>query len=112
MLDARRIPLQHRTGNGYVFSSHHISDKEATETLLGKLEGKPVAEPRLLRFTTGHRNKLWNRNCVAIGLSAGFFEATALHLVQICIEYFSDTFEKNGFSTKPCNNYNSFARVC
>ena len=108
-----RIPLQHRTGNGYVYCSEFISDDEASERLLSRLDGKPQADPRILRFTAGQRKSSWVKNCLAVGLSSGFLEpleSTSIHLIQASVAKFLDLFPQGEMDQTVIDRFNDETR--
>jgi len=84
-----RIPLQHRVGNGSVYSSQYISKEDALDNLLSNLESEPLAEPRYISFLPGMRQEQWKHNCMGVGLSSGFLEpleSTSIYLIQFAIQ--------------------------
>ncbi|MCX2802424.1 tryptophan 7-halogenase [Microbulbifer thermotolerans] len=109
-----RIPLQHRTGNGYVFDTRFISDDEARARLLEAVDGKPITEPALIPFRTGIRTELWKHNCLSLGLASGFIEpleSTAIHLVTRGMDFFLRFFSGKSCDTELAAEYNRRMRL-
>lgn len=104
-----RIPLQHRIGNGYVYPSRFVSDEEAEKLLTEQMENEPLSKPNFLRWKTGIRKRQWEKNCIAIGLSAGFLEpleSTGLHLIQSGIAKLLGMFPHQGFNQIDIDTFN------
>jgi len=104
-----RIQLQHRVGNGYVFSDAFIDPQTALDHLLRRLEGKPMAEPKLLTFKTGRRSRAWNGNCISVGLASGFLEpleSTSIYLIQVAINHLIQLFPHAGMDARLSAEFN------
>ena len=90
-----RIPLQHRVGNGIVYSSRYTTDEEAREEFLSSIEGEIIKQPWPVRFKPGRRERCWEKNCVALGLAGSFIEpleSTTIHLIQRGITHLLQNF--------------------
>ncbi|WP_395403271.1 tryptophan halogenase family protein [Pseudoduganella sp. UC29_106] len=104
-----RIPLQHRVGNGLVYSSRYLDDEEARRMLLSNLAGEPLMEPRPIRFKPGQRRQTWRGNCVAIGLASGFLEpieSTSIHLIQRSLIRLLQMFPSAGICQTDIDEFN------
>lgn len=104
-----RIPLQHRLGQGYVYSSRFCSDAAAKSTLLRSLDSPVLEEPRIMKFSAGHRAQLWKHNCLSLGLASGFIEpleATAIHLIARGMDFFLRYFPDRDCDPSLVREYN------
>ncbi|MCY3879563.1 MAG: tryptophan 7-halogenase [Rhodobacteraceae bacterium] len=109
-----RIPLQHRVGNGIVFSTRHWSDEEAKVRLLDSVRGRLLTEPRVIRFRAGQRRRHWYKNCVAVGLASGFIEpleSTSIHLIQRSITRLAQMFPNNGIRDPDIVEFNKQMQI-
>jgi tryptophan halogenase len=106
-----QIPLSHRVGCGYVYSSAHAADESALEELMAGLPPRDAmaAAPRYLRMRVGRRRTFWSGNCVAVGLSSGFIEpleSTGLYFIQIALELLMEYFPDRTFNQALKSAYN------
>ena len=109
-----RIPLQHRVGNGLVYCSRYMSDKEATDRLLREVVGKTIVQPRVIKFRPGRRKQVWNKNVLALGLASGFIEpleSTSIHLIITGVVRLIHLFPFAGVTQSFVDHYNDEARI-
>lgn len=106
-----RIPLQHRTGEGWVYSSR-FTDSDKAEREFREVLGNEVDTANHLRWINGRRDQAWRHNCCAIGLAAGFIEpleSTGLQLTQSGIIRLISLFPGQGDMTERAQAYNRYS---
>jgi tryptophan 7-halogenase len=106
------IPLQHRVGNGIVYSSRYLDDEAARQSLLANVKGQVLTQPRVIKFKPCQRRQTWSKNCVAIGLASGFLEpleSTSIHLIQRGVTRLMQLFPRSGIRQPDVDEYNAQA---
>lgn len=111
-----RVPLFHRIGTGYVFSSAHRTDEEARDEFMAHLgsDAPTGAEPRVIPMRVGRAETFWEKNCIAIGLSSGFIEpleSTAIHMIDMAIQRLLLYFPDSDFQEAKRRRYNQSMEV-
>lgn len=109
-----QIPLQNRVGNGFVYSSRYLSKDQAIEQLRAEINEQELTQANSLSWINGCREEPWRKNCVAIGLSAGFIEpleSTGLQLIQSAIFRLLSLFPDKRFNQANIDTYNRFAKA-
>ncbi|MCG8370393.1 MAG: tryptophan 7-halogenase [Proteobacteria bacterium] len=109
-----KIPLRHRQGNGYVFSSGHVSDDDALQTLFQNVSGPARTDPAFIPFRPGRRKLAWHRNCIALGLAAGFLEpleSTSIALIETGIEKIKLLFPDKSFDRGSIDEFNEMTAL-
>ncbi len=104
-----QIPLQNRTGNGYIFSSHFETTENAQKVLLENIKGEKITEVREFKFKAGRRKKIWNKNCFSLGLACGFLEpleSTSISLIQTAIGKLLRFFPNKSFNSADITEVN------
>jgi tryptophan halogenase len=106
-----QIPLQHRYGCGYVYDSDFISDSDA-KSELDTFFGFEVESPKTFSFDPGYFTEIWKKNCLAVGLSAGFIEPLEATSIMQAI-YVLERFMSNptNITTKNTNTINKFNKI-
>lgn len=103
------IPLRHRIGNGFVYCDEFCDSASAEKQLLSFIQDSPISELKHFNFNPGKREKLWYKNCLALGFAAGFLEpleSTAIYLSAKGIETFISLFPDTSCSPALAQEYN------